>query len=75
MVVVCASPQTPEYDPQKSERCVWKADEAGACVLFVMAKVDWVVAEVEVVVGRLAGQMHMGLVACLEMPEHFPKSW
>ena len=44
----------------------------GACVYLVKAMLGWVWAGMEVMVGRHAGQSQDGLVACQEMPEHFP---
>ena len=39
-----------------------------------MSVVGWMGAGMDVVVGRHAGQSQGGLVACREMPEHFPSA-
>ena len=63
VVVVVELPQSPEDYPQKRWNCEWKADESitlRACGLFVMVIEGWVGAGMEVVVGRLAGQLQDG---------------
>ena len=44
----------------------------GSCVQLFMAMVGWVGSGIEVVECMHAGQSHGRLVACREMPEHFP---